>query len=224
MPSSLQLVSALFAASVDTAFGACKKVHSVKDLNLVEYARASWYVQEQQFTSYQLEDDLRCVVASYDLDNSGWFELPLFFSGKVLSVYNHHEGGDPTFGEDGPENEICASLVDEDYPGELQVAPCALAPQVGAAYWVVAVGKADDGTYEWAVVSGGQPHDEYFDGCTTARSLWNSGLWIMSRQPVLEAEKLKEAKRQLKEMDYTLRYLNQVKQTNCTYEGAYIKN
>jgi len=67
----------------------CPKVKPVPDLNITEFTRASWYVQEQQVTSYQSEDQLNCVVATYDAGKSGWWEPPLFFDGEVLSCTIH---------------------------------------------------------------------------------------------------------------------------------------
>ena len=34
-------------------------------------------------------------------------------------------------------------------------------------YWVLGIGKAKDGTYDWAVVIGGEPSVKWDDGCTT---------------------------------------------------------
>merc|ERR1712224_722036 len=51
------------------------------------------------------------------------------------------------------------------------------------------IGKAADGSYDWAVVIGGQPDVKWEDGCTTKESgVNNAGLWLFSRKPVASPE------------------------------------
>jgi hypothetical protein len=199
-------------------------VQPVENLDIEEFTRASWYVQEQQVNSYQSEDQLQCVVATYDAGESGFWQPPIFFDGVVLSVYNSYEGGRSTVDENGdPINRLCASLTNANEPSKLLVAPCFLPTIFGGKYWVVGVGETSGGQYEWAVISGGPPTQSYPTGCTTGTGYFDSGLWIFSRVPVLAEEKLLEAKNLLIEKGYTLDLLNQVRQTNCSYEGMYIK-
>jgi len=103
------------------------------------------------------------------------------------------------------------------------VAPCFLPLAFGGDYWVIGVGSGPDGTYDWAVVSGGQPHKKYADGCTTDTGYFNSGLWIFSRTPVLAEAKLSEARALLRNMGYTLSLMKTVDQKGCSYAGAYLK-
>jgi len=195
-----------------------------ENLDITEYARASWYVQEQQVNSYQREDQLECVVATYDLGESSFWQAPIFFSGPVLSVYNSFDGGRPTIDENGqPVNRLCGSVTDEEEPSKLAVAPCFLPAFFGGKYWVMGFNTTSDGKYEWAVISGGPPTREYDDGCTTGTSYFDSGLWIFSRTPLLSEEKLAEAKAFLVQKGYTLRLLRKVRQSNCSYSNAYIK-
>merc|ERR1712050_275137 len=160
-------------------FVQCPAVQPVQPFDLAEYVRATWYVQEQQVTSYQPEDSLQCVVATYE---------------------------------------------DENVPSRLGVATCFLPTSLAGAYWVIAYGVAEDGTYDWALVSGGSPTVQYPDGCTTGQAYFNSGLWIFSRAPVLAPSKLAEAKQVLVDMGYTLSQLKKVRQEGCSYDGARIKS
>jgi len=81
----------LFSAIVPvTAEPQCSDVQPLRNFNITEYARASWYVQEQQVNAYQSEEQLRCLVATYDAGYSKWWQQPPFFTGAVLSVYNHY--------------------------------------------------------------------------------------------------------------------------------------
>lgn len=199
----------------------CPRVQTAQDLDLDEFTRASWYVQEQQVNSYQSEDQLNCVVATYDVGFSSFWEEPVFHQGAVLSVYNFYEDGRPTLESGSPANRLCASVTKQ--VGKLKVAPCFLPSWFGGKYWVIGFNTTSDGQYEWAVISGGSPTREYSDGCTTGTGYFNSGLWIFSRKPTLSPEKLAEAKNLLVQEGYTLQLLKKVRHTHCTYEGAYIK-
>jgi hypothetical protein len=212
----------LSALTVDSIFWSrCPNVQPAQDLDLDEFTRASWYVQEQQVNSYQSEDQLQCVVATYDAGVSSFWEEPLFHNGAVLSVYNSYEGGRPTVESGSPANRLCASVTNR--VGKLLVAPCFLPSWFGGKYWVIGFSTDSNGQYEWAVISGGRPTHEYSDGCTTGTGYFNSGLWIFSRTPELSAEKLAEAKNFLVQKGYTLRLLKKVRQTNCLYSNSYIK-
>jgi hypothetical protein len=196
----------------------------VEDLDLDEFTRASWYVQEQQVNSYQSEDQLHCVVATYDAGESGFWDEPLFHSGVVLSVYNSFEGGRPTIELDGtPSNRLCASLTNKKEPSKLLVAPCFLPTWFGGKYWVMGFNTTTDGHYEWAVISGGRPTRKYSDGCTTGTGYFNSGLWIVSRKQKLSQDKLEEARAFLIQEGYTLQLLKKVRQAGCSYNNSYIK-
>jgi len=219
-------VSALLAVFPSSAFlhSHCPDLQPVENLDIAEFTRASWYVQEQQVNSYQSEDQLQCVVASYDVGESSFWQQPLFFDGVVLSVYNSYDGGQPTIDANGqPTNRLCASLTNNNEPSKLAVAPCFLPTVLGGKYWVMGFNYTSDGKYEWAVVSGGPPTQEYDDGCTTGTGYFNSGLWIFSRNPILSETKLAEAKDLLVQKGYTLQLLKKVRQANCLYANAYIK-
>ena len=124
----------------------------------------------------------------------------------MVSVYNYAiEGsvdGTPTNTANG--TVLCARLEDSDNTGSLVVAPCFLPNAAAGPYWVLAVGEAADGTYDWAVISGGQPSVEYSDGCTTKLEGTNgSGLWIFTRDPVGNPDDIQAARDALTAMGFT---------------------
>lgn len=145
---------------------------------------ASWYIHMQQVNAYQKPAELHCVVATYNHDNRS--SVP-FFSGAVVSVYNYANVGSVNGKAEGSPSGmvLCArmrnpnryvvarSLVPSRHffsrsPSELTVAPCFLPNFLGGPYWVVAAGPSAD-SYDWAIVSGGQPKKHYPDGCTLPR-------------------------------------------------------
>lgn len=204
----------------------CQTVEPIHDVNLDEFVRATWYVQEQQVNTYQREDDLFCVAATYD--QTGDEHVP-FFDGNIISVYNYanqdYVNGEASnaIGDDGlPGQVLCARQPDESKNGELLVAPCWLPNLFGGDYWIVGLGE-DNGEYEWAVISGGQPSVEYDDGCSTQQGYFNSGLWIFARDPILAPEKLAEARAAAVAQGFSLSQLKHVEQEGCNYEGAIIK-
>jgi lipocalin len=225
--SAPTMLCALLALEPVHAFlqSSCVDVQPVENLDIAEYTRASWYVQEQQINSYQREGQLNCVVATYDAGTSSFWQSPIFFDGVILSVYNSYEDGRPTIDADGkPINRLCASVPDTDEASKLLVAPCFLPTIFGGNYWVIGFNTTSNGEYEWAVVSGGPPKNEYPDGCTTGTGYFDSGLWIFSRKPILPEEKLVEARELLTRKGYTLQLLKKVRQTGCSYANAYIKH
>ena len=80
-------------------------------------------------------------------------------------------------------------------------------------------------SYEWAVVSGGQPTVAYPDGgCTTKLDTTNgSGLWIFSASPSMDSASLAAARQALVDLGYTTSQLLDVPQDGCKYEGAFLK-
>jgi len=218
-------------AASATNWTRCPKVETVADFSIDEYIRASWYVQEQQTVAYQSEEQLDCVVASYDKGGKV-FGL---FQGETLSVYNFFKGGRPTADAEGNPiagsqlSQLCASVTNRDTPSKLKVAPCFLPPRLaGGDYWVIDVGKSMyGGAYEWAIISGGNPKEKFDDGCTTqfgSKAYFNAGLWIFSRTRELAPEKLMAARKSLVDKGYTTSKLLKVTQAGCTYEGAFIKS
>jgi lipocalin len=190
------------------------------DLN--EWTRATWYVQEQQVTGYQPQESLYCVTATYERGTGT--KVP-FFRGEVIEVYNQANQG----AVNGPlqnknNRKLCARLQDESQPGKLSVAPCFLPNVFSGPYWIIALGKDGRGKYDWAVVIGGEPTDKYYDGCTTRTKGTNgAGLWLLSRTPVASHHTLRAMKAALAAQGVSASQLRKVAQTNCKYEGAYIK-
>lgn len=49
-----------------SAAGSCPDVRPIEGLDLDEWTRSSWYIAEQQVNGYQSEEDLFCVVVSFE--------------------------------------------------------------------------------------------------------------------------------------------------------------
>jgi len=200
----------------------CPKVTPIDNLNLTEWVRATWYIQEQQVTGYQKEEDLYCVSATYDVQPSR--KVP-FFGGEVVSVYNYAEENAVNGKSTNPNNKtiLCARVPDAQTPSKLLVAPCFLPNLLAGDYWILAAGPSPD-NYEWAIISGGQPSVKYDDGCTTKETGTNgSGFWLFSRSPVADAAQMAAIKQKAKDLGFTLSRLHPVAQAGCKREGAFIK-
>lgn len=130
-----------------------------------------------------------------------WHEiarLPMYFQRKcardVTATYTVREDGDITVSnacvrEDGVrmQSDGVARMAGDD-PAKLEVrfAPSWLSfiPGVWADYWVIAV----DPDYRWAIV--GEPDRKY--------------LWILSRDPTMDAETLEALKARARSLEYDL--------------------
>lgn len=216
----------IIASFIAFASAACLPVTPVKGLNLTEWTRATWYIQEQQLTQYQQANVLFCVTATYQLDDKS--KVP-FFSGEVRSVYNYQNtdevNGIPGGFINSTAPQLCARVPDANYPSKLLVAPCFLPNLFAGDYWVIAVGTDANGLYTWGVVSGGQPTVQYPDGCTTSTTSTNgAGLWIFNRSPVANQDDMAQAHFALKSMGYTLSQLLPVPQAGCLYTDDMIHN
>jgi apolipoprotein D and lipocalin family protein len=193
------------------------------DVDLDEWTRATWYIQEQQVTGYQPEESLYCVTATYERGTDAWVPL---FHGEVIEVYNQANQGavnGPLQNDD--DQTLCARLQDESEPGKLSVAPCFLPNILSGPYWIIAIGKDESGKYDWAVVIGGEPTEKFPDGCTTTTTGINgAGLWLFSRTPVASEDVLASMKAALAAQGVATSQLRQVAQAGCNYNGAFIKS
>ena len=203
-----------FLFFVTSVWAKCPSVSVVENFNVSEYIKSRWYIQRQQETSYLPLSTNYCVAARYRQTNK---TVP-FFSGKVLLVYNNADK-DKVNGQKLNSNNqtLCARIPDETQPAKLLVAPCFLPNVLAGDYWVIAAGPNND-NYQWAIVSGGPPTQQYPDGCTTKQSGVNgSGLWLFSRKPVAGNATIETMLNILKKKGYTTRFLNPVEQKNCQY-------
>lgn len=95
-------------------------------------------------------------------------------------------------------------------------------------YWVVAVGTDQEGSYTWAIISGGAPEISTHKGCQTgsgftARYKVNGvGLWLFSKNPT-DPEATKKMRKVAVKLGYDIDNLKPVQQEGCTYEGAVLK-
>jgi hypothetical protein len=193
---------------------------------LTEWQRESWYVQQQQLNGYQSEEELFCVVATYD--SSEKLKVP-FFDGTVVAVHNYENKDEVNGPVESTDKNIpkglCARQPNSTLAAELLVAPCFLPNVLAGPYWIIAFGTKPTGEYTWGLISGGSPTVKFDDGCTTKEKGVNgSGLWIFTREPVASEETLNEARAKLKELGYTLQRLKNVAQKGCSYKGFHLKS
>lgn len=202
------------------AAASCPTITPVPNLNITEYTRATWYIQKQQLTGYQSKDQLFCTIATYNLEKNR--TVP-FFKGTVVSVYNYANQDEVNGKPTNPGMVLCARVPDADTPSKLLVAPCFLPNILAGPYWVVAIGGTAE-HYEWVIISGGQPTQEFPDGCTTKTTGVNgSGLWFATRAQVPSDDTIVAMDKAAHELGYTLSQLLPVQQVGCKYDGAKVK-
>jgi len=170
-----------------------------------------------QVTEYLERDSFYCTAATYNLEGA---KVPLF-SGDVVTVYNYANLNEVNGPNQNANNmTLCARAVNASDYSQLAVAPCFLPNLAAGPYWVLA--KADD--YEWAIVIGGQPTEEFDDGCTTKQvGVNNAGLWLFSRAPVASKETIQTMHSILEGKGIARSQLYPVAQEGCEYKGAVIK-
>ena len=190
-------------------------------LNLTEYIRSTWYIQQQQINGYQNMSDLYCVTATYNIDN--YSHVP-FFKGRTISVYNYANMNKVNGLSMGNNSHLCARQPNSSEPEKLLVAPCFLPNLFAGPYWIVLAGP-NSSNYEWAVVSGGQPTVRITNNtCTTKETgINNSGLWILSRTNKLDSENLLYIRKLMEKRGLDTSKLYNVSQIGCKYDGAFIK-
>merc|ERR1719453_2139326 len=134
-----------------TAPASCPTVATVgsRNFNLTEWVRATWFIQEQQIVDYQPLSSFYCVAATYDLENA---HVPLFH-GTVVTVYNYANKDEVNGPNQNANNmTLCARAVNATDSSRLAVAPCFLPNFLAGPYWVLGLGTAAHGTYEWAAI------------------------------------------------------------------------
>ena len=205
----------IFLSSLLLVNAECPVVNTVENFNLTEYVRDTWYIQKQQVTSYLPLDTNYCVSATYRVSNR---TVP-FYRGTVLDVYNYADYGMVNGININSKNfTLCARVPNTTNPSKLLVAPCFLPNLFGGDYWVIVAGPSSD-NYQYAVVSGGQPHVQYPDGCTTRNdTMNNSGLWLFTREQNPSKNLIEFLMNKTKDKGYTLSLLNDVNQTGCLYK------
>nr|QFG74624.1 MAG: hypothetical protein [Megaviridae environmental sample] len=190
-------------------------------LNITEYISKSWYVQQQQLNGYQSLNDLYCVTATYNVDKNS--HVP-FFDGTVISVYNYANRGKVNGQYTNNSTVLCAREPNSSAPEKLLVAPCFLPNIFGGNYWILAAGPISY-NYEWAVIIGGEPSVRVTnETCTTKESGVNgAGLWLFSREQVLEQSKLDVMRNILMKNNISTSKLYNVSQMGCNYTNAFLK-
>jgi hypothetical protein len=201
----------------------CPSISPMINLNTTEYIRASWYIQEQQITTYQPENTLYCVTQTLNRTNR---TVPLF-TGPVIEVFNYGNVDNANGRQENENNfTLCARQVNSSNPGMILNGPCFLPNNFAGPYWVIAAGP-ESHNYTWAIVSGGPPTVRYQDGnCSTSlRGINGSGLWLFTRNRYgQDVNYLTGMMRDmLRQMGYSVSQLLDVVHRNCSYTGAYIK-
>lgn len=199
----------------------CPIVEPMKDFNTSEYIRSTWFSQQQQITAYQKDNSVYCVLQTLNTDGG---HVPLY-DGPVISVYNYANvdvvNGVPLNDDN---TTLCARQFDKSSPANILNAPCFLPNQAAGPYWVLDAGPSTN-HYEWAIVSGGPPTEEYEDGCTNKiDTVKGSGLWLFTRDALDSGNYVELMRQKLLSMGYTLSQLLSVSHEGCTYKGAYLKN
>ena len=220
------MFSLLMLATTTTFACNCTNVQPMSEINITEYARKTWYIQRQQINGYQSENQLYCVAATYNIDNHS--KVP-FFKGKVLTVYNYANQDKVNGMSLGSNNSyLCARVPNKTETGKLIVAPCFLPNIFGGPYWVLYAGPDPD-NYQWAIVIGGQPtycptNTTNTIPCTTHETgINNSGLWIFSRERVMDDKIIENVITYLNSIGIYTGLLKDVEQKGCNYTNAFIK-
>ena len=202
----------------------CPDIQPMSNFNTSAYIRSTWYIQQQQITSYQPNNTLNCVAQTLNISSTS---VP-FFNGPVLSVYNYANVDRPN-GDSLNKNNftLCGRQVNESRPSQILNGPCFLPNLFAGPYWVIDAGPYSY-NYSWAIVSGGPPTVRYSDGnCSTSLNGVNgSGLWLFTRESFSDNVPyyVNIMRESLLYMGYTLSQLLNVTQQGCNYTGAYIKN
>ena len=209
------LLKFLLLLNISFINATCPVINSVPNFNLTEYIKDKWYIQKQQETFYLPLNSNYCVTAEYKISNT--IKIP-FYSGTVLSVYNHANLNNVSGGQLNRNNyTLCARIPNSSNPSKLLVGQCFLPNFLSGDYWVVDVGPKSY-NYQWAVVIGGQPTQEYKDGCTTKiNSINGAGLWIFSRNQTISNELMKNILDNISKLGISVSQLNNVLQKNCVY-------
>ena len=192
-------------------------------MNLTEYTRKTWYIQRQQINSYQPENDLYCVTATYELnERKSWGREAI----TVKNVASRGRINNPING--GPA--LCATRKrPRKEPAKLQIGPCFLPRSLAGPYWIAVLDK----DYRYAIITGGQSNQEGACGdpklCTTKLpgklpTLGNfQGLWFLTRVPVADDALLEEMEIAAAAAGLCTAQMKNVTQAGCDYVGADIK-
>jgi len=195
-----------------TMNGRCLEQTTKQTLDLEELSRASWFIQAQQITYYQGRNTLRCVVATYNVKQclplegafcNSWYPN---YVGPTLDVQHYYKDNNGR-----PKGyRTCAANTEL---GKMKLQPCYYPFTVGTDFWVLDVGLDANGFYDWVVISGGQPFKPTRDGkCSTYQGIYNSGLWIGSRQKKMPPATLEMIYQRLRSRGISTSKLKQVPQ------------
>jgi apolipoprotein D and lipocalin family protein len=187
---------------------------SMDQLDLNEYTRAKWFVQEQMPVKYLPVSDNFCVTAQY-----------VKIGNSKVSVFNYARRG----GIEGIVRfaKLNAIQGKSGKVSELMVGPKFLPSFFYGPYWIIGAGKYgessqgiqhSDHKYEWALVSGGAPAWVGENGnCKTGSGVNEAGLWILTRDPIVEEPVIENVRSFASEKGFDLTVLNRVVHEGCDY-------
>ena len=199
--------------------------NSVQNFNSKDYFSGDWYPVKQVVNSYQPEDSLYCVAATYTMVTTPKCSL-LGCDDKQVDVYNRAKRGSVT-GETRGGN-LVGVIPNADDSSKALVGPKFVPQLFYGDYWVVAVGKYSDlvsGTtlssgkfYDWAIITGGLPRAETSPGkCLPGIGFQNEGLWLFSRKAEPGADIVDEIVKKAADLKLDTSKLINVKHSGCTY-------
>lgn len=124
----------------------CKPVRTMAPFNVSWFVAHKWYVQAQQPISYLPANEIYCVTAEYTQTSATSVDVHNYANSDRVNGKVSDSGGT-----------LQAIIKDPNFPSKLAVGPKFLPHVLYGPYWVVAAGGAQPGSYDWAVISGGQP-------------------------------------------------------------------
>jgi len=219
MKNSLSVAAVLVVAMVASVSAVCPPpgYDSVQPFSLEAYVSdgTPWFVQQQVPISYQPENSLYCVRARYT-------ELP---NGRINVDNSARVGSIDGSQQNAGGFQLNAVVPDAAVPSKLAVGPPFLPPLLYGPYWVVAAGpySPDDaewtGTYEWAIITGGEPGQETPNGkCIGTGNFQNEGFWLFTREQVASPELIEEMRATADSLGLDIELLVPVAQEGCVYE------
>jgi lipocalin len=229
-PFFLLLSAALCCAPANARlFGnSCTKIETPDDFDVDKYIEKSWYIQRQQTNTYQPEDDLYCIVATYSKEGERQWGR------RAITVRNYANSGAVNGPSPNGDFKLCATpRFRFRKPAELRVAPCYVPASLGGDYWVVAF----DPDYEWAIVTAGQPDQE--GACSADSSLCTlreeckigflpcvgngQGLWFFTQAQSPDPSIIDAMEAKALELGICTANMRDVVHEGCNYDGATLK-
>ena len=155
----------------------------------------AWYCLKQLPVIFQEEDSMYCVRAQNSIDTSTnwWCKLFSLCENSRFKVLNDARRG--WVGGERVYKNLYGVVVDPENPAKISLGLPILPPVLGGPYWIIEAGTYvdllkgkmtfnDSSTYEWALVSGGDPRFPSNGRCMTGiPGEGHHGFWFLSVNP-----------------------------------------